>query len=130
MLKKKAITLVELLIAIFILVIGFSSLLILYSTSATATQRAKNRMFAAKDISTVYEAINRIPLSIIRSKKDDPSYWQALGEVLLPNQVITVRSVNDTYWSKDPLHLEVDVSWLEFGSMKNITIDALITEHR
>lgn len=130
MYQKKAITLVELLISIFILVICFSSLLILYSTSATATQRSKNRMFAAKDVSTVLEAMNRMPLSIIRANKDNNSYWQSLAEVLLPNQVITVTSVNDASWSEDPLHLKINATWLEFGTTQSIELDALLTEHK
>lgn len=127
---KKAISLVELLISIFILVVGFSALLILYSTSAVATQRAKNRMFATKEASTVYEAVNHMPLSMIRAHKDDKDYWQTLGEGLLPNEFIGVESINDATWSKDPLNLEITISWLEFGATSDIKIDAQFTEQK
>lgn len=127
--NKKAITMVELLIAIFILVTGFSALLIVYSTSATATQRARNRMFAAKEMSTIYEAINRMPLSMIKNQRGNNTYWQALGEGLLPTEVVTVSGVNDTYWTNDPLHLEIELSWYEFGTNTSISFDALFTEH-
>lgn len=127
---KKAITLVELLMAMFILVIGFSALLIVYSTSATATQRARNRMFASKEISSVYEAINRMPLSMVRSQRNNNTYWQSLGEGLLPTETITINSINDTHWSNDPLHLEINLAWYEFGTNTSINFDALFTEHR
>ncbi len=123
--QKKAFTLVELLIAVFILVGAISGILMLFTTSMLSSQQAWDTTVATFHGEHVLEEMQaRDSLNSILAV--DWKRWveeQRLNT--LPDEVIEVTFADP---DNDPLDIQVQVDWVRKSRVRNITINTKMTK--
>jgi len=123
--QKKAFTLVELLIAVFILAGAISGILMLFTTSMISSQQAWDTTVATFHGEHVLEEMQaRDSLDSILTV--DWRRWveeQRLNT--LPDEVIEVTFADP---DNDPLDIQVQVDWVRKSRVHNITLNTRMTK--
>ena len=123
--QKKGFTLVELLIAVFILSGAISGVLLLYTTSIVSSQQAWDTTVATSHGEHVLEEmLARDTLDSVLAVN-----WEGwvVGQRLnsLPDEVIKVTFADP---DSDPLEVEVRIDWLRKSRIHNVTLNSKITK--
>lgn len=114
--RQAGLTLVEVLIAVAILVVGSAAIIQVYLSSAAFSEINHQDTTAMAYLTNMMEAVRSTPFSNLLDDFPDgvvdgpvgKEYSNIVGDYLLPNQSITV-SYQDP--DSDPLEIEVSVSW-------------------
>ena len=125
--KKRGITLAEVMVAALILALGLGAMLSVYISASLSIQQAKNLSFATQDAGIVLETVRSLNRTDIRNCVNT-TCWNIT--TLLPDENITVINGNasDTNWANDPLELQVSVSWSERGQTNTISMISKFTD--
>ena len=125
--KKRGITLAEVMVATLVLALGLGAVLSVYISASLSIQQAKNLSFATQDAVTVFETIGSLNRSAIRDCVNS-SCWNIT--TLLPGESITVINANssDPTWQRNPLELQVSVSWTERNQTRTISMISKFTD--
>jgi len=123
--QKKAFTLVELLIAVFILAGAISGILMLFTTSMISSQQAWDTTVATFHGEHVLEEMQaRDSLDSILTVN-----WRRWVEEqrlnTLPDEVIEVTFADP---DNDPLDIQVQVDWVRKSRVHNITLNTRMTK--
>jgi prepilin-type N-terminal cleavage/methylation domain-containing protein len=123
--QKKGFTLVELLIAVFILSGAISGVLLLYTNSIVSSQQAWDTTVATSHGEHVLEEmLARDTLDSVLAVN-----WEGwvVGQRLntLPDEVIKVTFADP---DSDPLEVEVRIDWLRKSRIHNVTLNSKITK--
>lgn len=114
--KKKAVTLMELMIAVMVLLISILALWQVFNLSSALTVQARELNTATDDLKDVLEKIKSVSYDALLGVFPDGATVAAsvVGGFLLDNEVITVRypTLSDADPNNDnPLRVEVEVTW-------------------
>jgi Tfp pilus assembly protein PilV len=128
--EKKAMTLIEVMIAFMILTIGLVGLVSLYLSVSMAVRQSRERVTATEDMSTVFAHLKGMDLAEIKSRRADPAYWQGFLSCALPEESASVVNLDasDTEWDNDPLTLQVSVQWDDLGNTRMVSGVSKFTE--
>jgi len=123
--SKNGFTLVELLIAVFILAGAISGVLLLYTTSMISSQLAWDTTVATIHGEHVLEEMqSRDSLDSILTNN-----WESWVEEqrlnTLPEEIIEVTFADPNI---DPLDIQVQVDWVRKSRLHNITINTKMTK--
>lgn len=125
--KKRAqtgLTLIEVLIAGFVLTVGIASTLLFFSHAMISTQLAGDMTLATSHAEYILEEMQtRDTLSNI-ALTNWPQWASDEGLNMLPNETFTVTFLNP---SKNPLDVNVVVSWVRNSRPLNATLTTAIT---
>ena len=127
--QSKGFTLLELMIAMFILTVGLLGILLTNTTSKNASVRMNERILALQDAQRVIElmrstsSVGNFPGNVTNAY---PNGSPILGFDTLTNEAI---SVDYTDIEADPLDVTVNVTWSELGTRDATTqLRTLITQ--
>lgn len=123
--KNNGFTLVELMTAAYILLVGICGILLLLVNAMSSTEIAKNVTIATSHAEYVLEAMqNEKSLADITAK--DWGEWAGQQKFdLLPEESFDI-SFEDP--AKDPLEIEVTVEWMYKGGTQNTTLRTVLTK--
>lgn len=127
----KSFTLVEVLIAMLILVVGVTGVYMLYINATYYTHEANRVGIATRELTSVMETLKNMSLSEMKAQKSNTTYWDDTVSDVLPAINVTVTNIdaNDTSWNNDPLELNVTLQWSERGHAKVISMMSAFTDN-
>lgn len=123
--QKKAFTLIELLLAVFILAFGIASILQLFSQSILSSNAAWDLTVASSHAETLLEEMqSRETLDSIISENWDQ--WGRANDLnQLPDEQIQIK-MNDH--QMDPLPINVIISWDRSGRKQSVQFQSRFTK--
>ena len=125
--RKKGVTLAEIIVAAMILAVGLVATLAVYINASIAIQQAKNLSLATQDAVTVLETLRSQNRSAIQSCANT-TCWNLTLILDDENISVTNPDASDPTWQNDPLELRVNVSWSERGRTNSISMTSKFTD--
>ena len=123
--QNKGFTLVELLLAVFILSVGIVGILLLFSQSILSTEYAWDKTVAVSHAEGVLEAM-QLKDSLSEITLTDWKNWaENQGFNTLPGESLTVNFINP---SVDPLEIQVTVNWIRKQRKGQVTLKTQMTK--
>ena len=126
--KKSGFTLVELMFALFILIISAISILLIFFSSAFLLESSRGTTTAVNDAKTVMEEIRRTASTSLAEVTDPDANWPGWavenGCNTLFNETIQVSFVDQ---DADPLDVTVTVSWQDRTRSRSLDLRQLVT---
>lgn len=128
--NRKGFTLVEVLIAFLVLVVGITGVYMLYINSAYFTNESNRIVIATREGTAMMEMLKSMSLAEIRAERANDDFWDDNLANVLPSIDADVSNIDgtDNDWLNDPLELEVKITWVERGAQKNITMMSAFTD--
>ena len=126
---RKALTLIEVLIALAVLVVAFSSIMLVFASCIALNDSSRNRTIATEHARYVMEDIKNTDFNIV--KNNGNSLWNWSSSVLVGEglTVLDSESVVTTVSGTDLLDVVVTVNWQDRGGRaQSIAIETLIAE--
>ena len=122
---KKGTTLIELLIAIAVIVIGLLALYSAIVTGMTLNLKAKHRAIAYNVGAQEMEILRNTAFSSLTDRADGPYIGTVSGLTQLPTGMgqLTIQNYSG---NPDIKQINIKVLWQESGQPKNITLTTLI----
>lgn len=106
--RKNAVTLVELLIAVFILTAGIAGTLLLYVNSLLASELAWDMTVATTHAEHLLEEMQQRPTSQEILNQDWEQWARQEGLITLPNEKVSVDFSDP---GDNPLDIHVSINW-------------------
>ena len=122
--QKKGLTLVELLIALFVLTVGILSLVLFFSNAINAIEYASDITAATSHAEYILEEMQRRDSLANITATDWTSWAQSEGFVNLPSETINVTFTNAT---ADPLETQARIGWVRDSRQSNVSLMTRIT---
>lgn len=124
--NTKGLTLVEVLVAAFILVVGILSVFLFFTNAMKATQYAQDLTLATSHAENVLEEM-KIKSTLAEITGENWTTWaQSQGFNTLPSESTSVSYPAGD--SADPLDIQVTVSWTRDGRSNNIVLRTHMTK--
>ena len=126
--KRSSFTLIEVLLAIFILEIGLLGIAGFYASSFKITKTARNETIASnlasgildEELAIAYDNLTPVPLTTFNSPFDN---WQKKVDIAYVDANLTEQAT-DTHMKK----ITVTIYWQETGGEKNFQIASIKAE--
>lgn len=128
---KCSFTLVEVLMAFFILSIAILGALGIYRQSVQGVHSARSMQIATRDLSAVMETLRTMNCTEIQDEQRNSLFWSGLLSGELQAQQLSVTEINTAAgadWTARPLRLRVNLSWTDQGRNKEISMMSVFTD--
>lgn len=129
---KSSFTMVEVLMAFFILSIAIVGALGIYSQSIQGVGTARSMQIATRDISAVMETLRTMNSTEIQAVQYNATFWNGLLSNELLNESVSLVETNTTPgdpWTARPLRFVVQLSWTDHqGRSRDISMMSVFTD--
>lgn len=123
--NKKAFTLVEIMVTVFILTVGIVGVLLYFTTGLRSTEVARDLTVATTHGEYVLEEMYVRPTLLNITGSDWDTWRTQAGLNTLPSETITVAYADP---SADPLHVDVTVGWIRKSRASQVILTTELTK--
>ena len=123
--KNKGFTLVELLLAVFILSVGIVGIMAMFSQSILSTEYAWGKTIAVSHAEGVLEAMQLKDTLTEVTTTNWPQWAESQGFNTLPSESLEVVFADP---NEDPLEIKVTVNWVHKQRKMQVTLTTRMTK--
>lgn len=120
-------TLVELMIAVYILLVGTLSTMMFFVQSKVSMRLSQDIVTATTYTESIMEEMRARPTLADIVNTDWSAWAQSQNWQVLPNQSVSVTLPTDT--TEDPLKIITTTSWTRNGRPANVTLETHLTKY-
>ena len=123
--SQRALTLVELLVAAYMLLVGICGILLLFTNAMTSTESSWDITIATSHAESILEEMQNIKTLPLVKSQDWDKWLEAKGLKTLPQEVVHIKFGEII---ADPLDIKLEISWERKLKPESIILETRLTK--